>query len=215
MRNVEKDEREMTARREAMLSEGFRLFAEKNIEAVGMQEVADACHLGIATVYRYFPSKLELVLAIGTRQWQEFDEEARRLREARGIDGMTAAEELDFYLDFYLILYRDHKDLLCFNQNFNNFVLHEDATAEQLRPYTEAIGHLGGYFHGTYEKGRRDGTIRTDMPEDKMFAATSHIMMAVGVRFAQGLLYAAENEADRTEEYALLKRMILREFVVA
>ena len=47
-----------------------------------------------------------------------------------------------------------------------------------------------------------------------MFATTSHIMLAVAVRYAQGLLYSAENEADRTEEYLLLKRMIVREFVI-
>ena len=47
-----------------------------------------------------------------------------------------------------------------------------------------------------------------------MFATTSHIMLAVAVRYAQGLLYASKTEEDRTEEYELLKRMILREYVV-
>ena len=46
MRNTEKDELEMAARREAMLREGFRLFAEKGIEPVTMQEVASACGVG-------------------------------------------------------------------------------------------------------------------------------------------------------------------------
>ena len=55
----------MAANREDMMAEGFRLFSERGIEAVGMQEVADACHLGIATLYRYFRNKPELVLAIG------------------------------------------------------------------------------------------------------------------------------------------------------
>ena len=69
-------------------------------------------------------------------------------------------------------------------------------------------------FHGLYEKGKSDGTIYTDLPEEKMFATTSHIMLAVAVRYAQGLVYAAEHEADRTEEYELLKHMIMREYVV-
>lgn len=47
-----------------------------------------------------------------------------------------------------------------------------------------------------------------------MFASTSHIMLAVGVRYAQGLLYDSDYEEDRTEEYRLLKKMILREYVV-
>ena len=52
MRNPEKDEIEMQAKREAMLRNGFRLFAEKGIEPVAMQEVANACRVGIATLYR-------------------------------------------------------------------------------------------------------------------------------------------------------------------
>lgn len=213
MRNLEKDEMEMAARREAMLSEGFRLFAEKGIEPVSMQEVADACKVGVATLYRYYNTKLALVIAIGVRQWEDYGAYAKALREERNADGMTAAEDLSFYLDFYIDLYRSHKDLLRFNQNFNNYVQHEGATAEQLKPYVAAVGGLGRFSHKIYEKGKRDGTIRTDMPEEKLFAATSHIMLAVAVRYAQGLLFSAEDEADRTEEFELLKRALLREYV--
>ena len=72
MRNAEKDEREMSERREQMLETGLRLFGEKGIEAVPMQAVADACGLGIATLYRYFSTKLVFVIAIGTKKWEEF-----------------------------------------------------------------------------------------------------------------------------------------------
>ena len=214
MRNLEKDEIEMAARRELMLKESFRLFSEKGIEATPMQEVAKACGLGIATLYRYYSTKLELVIAIGTRKWEEFGEYVEKKRAERGIDNMNAAEELEFYLDCYVVLYNGHKELLRFNQDFNNYVLHERATIEQLRGYLEAIGTFAHMFHGVYQKGLRDKTIRTDLSEEKMFAATSHIMLAVAVRYAQGLLWAAGSEADRTEEYLLLKQMILREFTV-
>ena len=50
MRNAAKDEIEMTARRESMLKEGFRLFSEKGIEEVSMQEVAGACGVGSSTM---------------------------------------------------------------------------------------------------------------------------------------------------------------------
>ena len=214
MRNGKMDQERIAANREEAIAAGFRLFAERSIETVGMKEVADASHLGIATLFRYFKTKLELVLEIGVKKWEEYAEYVRILRKVRNADGMTAAEELEFYLDFYLDLYEHHKDLLRFNQNFNSFVQHEGATKDQLRPYVMAISSLGSYMHGVYEKGKKDGTIRTDMTEDKMFATTSHIMMAVGVRYAQGLLYDADNEADRTEEFRLLKKMILREYVV-
>ena len=124
MRNVEKDEIEMTARRKAMIEKGFSLFAEKGIESVGMQEVANACGLGIATLYRYYKSKMALVLDISTRKWEEYTEYINEIRRKQPVDTMTAAEELEFYLDAYMELYRNHKDLLCFNQNFNSYVHH-------------------------------------------------------------------------------------------
>ncbi len=214
MRNLEKDELEMAARRELMLSEGFRLFSEKGIESVSMQEVANACGIGIATLYRYYNTKLDLVLAIGTRQWEQYFAEANQRRTAKHPETLTAAQRLDFYLSFYIDMYKEHKALLRFNQNFNNYVRNEGATKEQLAPYTAAIGEMRVPFHELYEQGKSDGTIRTDISEDRLFAATSHIMLAVAVRYAQGLVYLAQNEADRTEEFDLLKRMILREFVV-
>ena len=214
MRNKEKDELEMAERRNAILREGFRLFEANGIEPTRMQEIADACHLGIATLYRYYRNKLDLVIDIGTRQWQDYFSYVTRIKKQRNADQMTAAEELELYLDFYMDLYRNHKDLLRFNSNFNIYVKHEGVTIEQLNPYLKAIGMMAVLFHNFYEKGKVDRTIRTDMPEDKMFASTMHIMLAVAVRFAHGVLYSAENEADRTEEFNLLKHMILKEFVV-
>jgi AcrR family transcriptional regulator len=215
MRNLAKDEIEMAARREAMLREGFRLFAARGIEPVSMQEVADACSLGVATLYRYYNTKLALVIAIGARQWEDYGEHARALWREQGAEAKTAAEDLELYLDFYIDLYRNYKDLLRFNQNFNNYVQHEGATPEQLRTYLSAVGALGRFSPGIYEKGKRDGTIRTDIPAEKMFSATSHIMLAVAVRYAQGLLFSAADEADRTEEFELLKRALLREYVIS
>ena len=214
MRNREKDELEMAERRNTILREGFRLFESKGIETTGMQEIADACHLGIATLYRYYRNKLDLVIDIGTRQWEQYFVHISNTRARQNVDRMTAAKELEFYLDFYIDLYRNHKDLLRFNNNFNSYVMHEGATAEQLKPYLTAIGSISIFFHSLYEKGKKDGTIRTDMPEEKMFASTVHIMLAVAVRFAQGILYSAKTETDRTEEFNLLKYMILKAFVI-
>ena len=106
MRNARKDEIDMAARREAMLREGFRLFAERGIEAVFMQEIADACGLSLATLYRYYSSKLALVIAIGTRQWRDYAEYAKARIQKLDFASMTAAELLDFYFDFYKDLYQ-------------------------------------------------------------------------------------------------------------
>lgn len=213
MRNIEKDEIEMAARREEMISAGFRIFSERGIESTGMQEIANACHVGIATLYRYYKTKLDLVLDIGTIKWKEFGDYTKKKRADCHVKKMTAAEELEFYLDLFIDLYKNKKDLLRFNQNFNIYVIHEKATKEQLLPYLKEISIMATAFHELYEKGRLDGTIKTEMTEEKMFASTVHIMLAVGVRYSEGLLYSSD-DSDQIEEYKFLKNMMLKEFVV-
>ena len=200
-------------RRERMLNEGFRIFAEKGIEAVSMQEVAAACGFGIATLYRYFNTKLDFVIAIGTKKWEEYFREVNAEYVRRGVELMNAAEELDFSLSFYILLYREHPDILRFNQNFNNYLSHSDATSQQLQDYLQAVEPYREAFRRLYEKGQRDGSIRTDEPMQTMFNATMHIMLAVCARYAQGLVYHTDDPEDLTRELLILKRMILNSYV--
>lgn len=208
MRNAKKDEIEMAEKRRRLLESGFRLFSERSIEAVTMQDIAKDSGIGIATLYRYFNTKLALVITIGAKKWTEIFEEIRQ--RYRALDGqrMTAAEEFAFYLDCYIYLYTHRRALLCFNQNFNNFVLHEKATPEQMKPYNDSIRLFAERFHVLYSKALQDGTLRTDLPERKMFAVTMHLMLAAVVRFAQGLVYLPDEEQNMTEELLLLRDMM-------
>lgn len=214
MRDVKKDEIEMAERREKMLETGFRIFSEHSIEAVPMQKIAEACGLGYATLYRYFNSKLTFAIAIAAKKWDEFYAAVEEEYARRGGALMNAAEELDFYLGCYILLYREHRDILRFNQNFNSYAAHEKAAPEQLRPYVASIINYVKKFHLLYEKGKLDGTIKTDLPENKMFVSTMHIMLAVAARFAEGVLYRSGGDDDLVEELMLLKRMIMSRFTV-
>ncbi len=214
MRNAEKDERETAARRELMLETGLRMFGEKGIEQLRMQDVADACGLGLATLYRYFNTKLEFVIAIGAKKWEEFFEVIEAEYARRGGDMMNAAEELDFYLGAYILLYREHRDILRFNQDFNGYIMHAQATREQLADYLKAVEPFTKKFHRLYEKGLRDGSIRTDEPEQVMFNATMHIMLAVAGRYAQGVVVRTDDPEDLTKELLILKRMIMDHYAV-
>ena len=55
-RNLEKDAIEMAAKNQRILESGFRIFAEKGIEKVTMNDIAEAAEIGIASLYRYYPS---------------------------------------------------------------------------------------------------------------------------------------------------------------
>ena len=208
-RNREKNEQDKAARREQILRDSFRFFAEKTIESPSMNEVADACGVGIATVYRYFPTKSALVLAVNSWVWENY---TRGAYAGRNTEDTAAAEDYASFLESFLDLYRNHRDVLRFNQFFNVYVRREGIGPGQLAAYTTLIRDLEERFCRLYRKGLADGTLRADVPETEMFAATLHLMLAAATRYAVGLLYT--NGGEPEQELRLLKKMLLREYTV-
>ncbi len=211
-RNLEKDAIEMAAKNQRILESGFRIFAEKGIEKVTMNDIAEAAEIGIASLYRYYPSKPAVVLAVGTWVWDEFSKENRKKQSELQTTDQTGAEMFDFYLESFLDLYREHKDLLRFNQFFNVYLQIEDVSNEQLKGYTDIIDAVEMRFAETYRKGKEDGTLRTDMSAEEMFSVTAHLMLAAVTRYAVGLVYTVDTDIEK--ELLLLKEMMINKFVI-
>ena len=213
MRNKAMDAAQMERKRRDFLETGFKLFAEKNIETVTLPQIAKASGYGQTTMYRYFDKKPGFVVEVATRKWEQFREENRKRIPGLDFERMTAAEIFAFYLDSFLVLYREHRDLLRFNQVFNVYVNSEKIDAGTLQPYQGMIDELKDRFHEMYLKAGQDGTVRTDEPEDKMFSKTLHLMLAAATRYAVGLVYSPVKGFDPEEELLSLKNMFLREYV--
>ena len=209
-RNLERDAVEMAAKNQRILENGLRVFAGKSFDQVNMTEVSAAAGIAISSLYRYYSTKPKLVVAINAWAWEEYYREYTGRVSAEKVAKRTGAEDFDDYLESFLDLYRNHRDLLRFNQFFNMYIQSENISREDLIPYTETIHRIAARFHETYRKGQQDGTLRTDMPEAKMFTLTLHLMMAVVTRYAVGLAYNENSDAE--EELQEQKNMLLRRF---
>ena len=198
-------QKEETNRR--ILDAGFCIFSEMSIDKVSMANVANKAGIGIATLYRYYRTKPELVVAVGTHVWSNF---IRDYTPIRNDDKMTAVEELEFFLDSFLELYKNHKKLLCFNQFFNIYIRNEAVPKKALNSYNEMVDKLAIRFHRIYVKGENDKTLGTEMSEKAMFLSIVHLMLAAVTRYAIGLVY--EKDSESYKELILLKNMIMREF---
>ena len=209
------DADQMAIKRKDFIEKGFELFVNRSIEAVSMQEIADASGYGVATLYRYFRTKQDFVVEVAVKSWENFREENRKRRPAKDFSGMTAADIFEFYLDSFLELYRGYTDLLKFNQFFNVYVQSEHLDRTTLEPYQELIRRLKERFHLMYLKAEQDKTIRMDEPEEKMFSTTLHLMLAAVTRYAVGLIFVPEKGFDPEEELRDLKDMLMKKYTIA
>ena len=204
----------MSERRETFLESGFKLFSSKNIDTVSLQEVADESGLGVATLYRYFVNKPGLVVAVATWKWEEYLKENKARRPSANFEGMKASEIFEFYLDSFLELYRNHRDMLRFNQFFNVYVQAEHIDPDVMEPYKEIIYDLKELFHEIYLKAQEDHTVRTDEPEEQMFSTTLHLMLAAVTRYAVGLVYTPQDGFDAQAELETMKEIFLVKYTV-
>ena len=208
-RNAEKDAVEIAAKQQRILASAFHIFAERTIERVTMSDVAKEAQVGIATLYRYYSSKTTLVLATATWAWESYLKDSSRLLLS-GNDSLTAAQEFDLFLEASLDLYRNHKDLLRFNQFFNIYVSSEHIALDSTDAYIRVIRAFEERFVALCRKGQADGTLHCDMPPQKLFSTNLHLMLAVVTRYAVGLVYADEDALE--EELLFQKDLLFKEF---
>ena len=202
-------EQMMQATRQKLLETALRVFSERTIDVVNMADVAREAKVGQGTIYRHFDKKPDLVLSVAAWAWTRYRE-----KNARTVDtsGMTAAEVFEFYLESCIDLYRNHRDILRFNQYFNTYVKREGLPGDRMQPYMNVIESLEQRFHQNYLLGQRDGTLRTDIPEKEMFSSTLHLMLAAVTRYSVGLVYDAG--IDPEKELEMLKRMLTQEYTI-
>ena len=98
--NTNRGERSDAAvNRERILTATRRLFAEKGPHAVNMSDIVKAVGVGRGTLYRHFPNKGELCLAVMDEEIAEFQNEVLdRLRQMTAVNA-SAMDKLDDFLD--------------------------------------------------------------------------------------------------------------------
>ena len=63
-----------------IIDAAFEVFVREKIEVANMSEIARTAGVGRATLFRHFPSKLELVIAVNGAKWKEYLDELDRTR---------------------------------------------------------------------------------------------------------------------------------------
>ena len=208
-RNVERDERDARIRKDRILREGFRLIAQRGIEAVSIQEIADAAEVGVATMYKYYTNKVNLVVNISAFVWQEFIKECEKEVPIEALQKMNAYELIAYYADMMIRLYTRHPDVLRFSSDFKTYINREDVPEEVVRVHLDPLAFLPELFHGQYEAARENGCIRTDIPEEIVYTTCSITMLSMAERYAQGIVWADNRQQSHEMELRCLKEMLL------
>lgn len=208
-RNIERDEKEAAKRKDAIIQAGFHLFSQNSIETVSIQAVSDAADVGVATIYKYFQTKVNLTIAISAWIWTTFLHECEKEVSPEARAQLNACDLMEYYTDMIIKLYLERPDILRFSSNFKTFINRNGAMSEQLQAHLAPLLPLRKNFHDQYEAARQNHCIRTDVSEDDMYTTVSVTMLSMAERYAQGIVWADKPTPQYKPELIYLKEMLL------
>jgi AcrR family transcriptional regulator len=106
-----RERRDAAKHRQQVLAAAARLFAERGVNAVTMDEIARAAGVGKGTLYRRYAHKGLLCLAVMDECWRYFQDQAVG-ELARDADHLSPLARLDLFLGRLVSWIEDHVDWL-------------------------------------------------------------------------------------------------------
>ena len=185
------------------------MFLKNGIEPVAMTDIAEKCDIGVATLYRYFGTKAEMVVDAGTVIWKDMMIMFSDIYDSPEYREMKGIEQLDRLLGFYLSLYSEHADFMRFVHQFDRYVLDKKISAESLSEYQKSVLDIYPLFEKAYKKACKEGDARKKLPLKQIYLTSTHALMTMSSKFLEGDIIPEDSAEDKTGEIKQIIDMIL------
>lgn len=195
---------------ETLIDAISELFLNHNMQDMKMTDIADELGIGVATLYRYFKTKKNIVIQCGIHLWRKEISLFEGVFESEMFHAKSGIEQIEDLLKFYIVLYKGHRPFLKFLCDFDFFVTAEHVTKEELKEYEASIMNVYPLLKASYEKGCKDGSIKRTVDFDEFYFTTSHAMMVLSQKvLPEGLLLSSDYIVEGEKQLNLLIAMVL------
>jgi AcrR family transcriptional regulator len=197
------DKKDQLANRIAGQAES--LFLKEGIERVKMTDVAVSCHLGVATLYRYFQVKKNLVIASGTLLWQEEYRAFAAISKQGEDEKKTGAETLRSLMLHFYDLFCTRKEFFLFVRDFDVFCHQEKVTPLELKDYDQNFIALRDLFVATGKRGALDGSLKQIDDFETIYFAFSRALLGLGEKLiAESALVPSDSHGNSDQQILAL-----------
>lgn len=193
------------AREEAIANAAAELFIERGIGTVKMTDIAQRCGIGVASLYRYYQTKTNVVVAAGTLLWHRYRDKFEQA-ESKAETGFDRMREL---LMRSVDTYVEHPEFLSFLDDFDHAMLVEHVDRDLLRAYDCEVSSFYALYEQAFSDGIADGTIRSDVDFPMFYRAVSHALVGVGEKLIRGEILPSDDFSQGKDEMVCLVDMAL------
>ena len=183
------------------------LFLEHGLDHVQMQHVADAEGIGIATLFRYFPKKNKLIVAVAVHN---LERNIQHFEEIASAD-QPAFERLKLVLDHLTVKSTaDLKSSTKFREAFESYASFAKEPPEDIKDYINVQKRIADILLHIAEDGKVDGSIRTDIPikEAVITIINAYGTFGSNIALKSSISYLEDDIAPHIQQRMLLEMLL-------
>lgn len=204
-------ENQKNQRKEEVILAALDVFKKQGIENTKMTDISKKAQIGIASVYRYFKTKPDLVVEVACKFFEDETKELYKYYLNKDFihkNGITKIQEI---LEVFLLLYREHKYFIRFIDEFDRYIVNENITKEKLSIYERGIIELKPVFLNAFKCGNEDGTIRTDLDSEQFYFSITHVLMSLCQKLTlRGDILESNHYVNNEEQIKMIIEMAIK-----
>lgn len=163
---------------EYIVEKASEIFCIQGIDNTKVTDIAKAADVGVASVYRYFNTKADIVIQVGIKFWSEIKNQFIKKVNSEFIN-RTGFEEFKEIGVFFLKLYNEYPEFLKYLHDFDSYIVKEKIDVDRLKEYEESILTIKDMVVSYIEKGQKDGSIKKSISAEELYVTTTHTLMSL------------------------------------
>lgn len=182
------------------------LFLKHGFERIQMQDIADAAEIGIATLFRYFPKKDQLIVAAAVHNLTPTLQAFKELTAQSG----AAYSRLEAILDYLLEQQLHQTSHSRFREAFESYASFVASPLPGIDDYIELQRQITETLEPLIEVGRIDGSFRSDIDVKETVITVINAFGTFGNNIIlKSHISYLEKHIDPTTQQRVLKEMLL------
>ncbi|AUD14424.1 MULTISPECIES: TetR/AcrR family transcriptional regulator [unclassified Planococcus (in: firmicutes)] len=183
------------------------LFTERGLNDVQMKDVAERAGAGVATVFRYFPKKDELIVEVAIRSLDAVEAEFQRIISMKS----SAFERLEQLLDTLLDAQKaEQYKSARFREAFESYASFRTEPLPEIDRYLARQRQIMDLLEPLIQDGQRDGSINSSIPAKPLIVTiiNSYSSFTNNVALKSSISYLDEDIQPETQQ-KVLKKILL------
>lgn len=194
-------------RTQDLLEAAEHVFTHKGIEKSTMQDIANQANLGVATVFRFFPRKDKLIVAVATKKLETVLETFQSIAALP----LTSLEKMDvlFNNSISLLEMQDSSSVKML-ENFESYAAHYTEPLEDMDTFNAVYREISKVFSTIIQEGIQDGSMRSDIPiQDTLTTIINAFNIFARKLSLQKNILVVEQDLVPEDQLAILKQIFI------